>query len=548
MRAAIAFLMSFAACISLTSGAVLRVPSEYPTIQLALSAVLNGDTILVAPGEYIESLVAPPIDFLIRGEARIDSQTTEFSVIDPTDLAGSDTLRCVTLTGGKVNFEDIVFRNRSEMTWGRPGTRPAGIVGDTTVREVTFERCIFDSVQSGISQIDRITVKNCRFIGSLRTAVYTGLWRGRLYADSTWFDGATLGLVTAGRGGYIRDCLFTHRGGTRMFLGQGDSLVIERCHFLGLDTLSIQAIQIRPRCGSKIRDCIFENVRYGGSGILEVIDTCFQQQKGWECAIELTNNRFIDCGSPGGNPSSGGEPIYVHCNNVERGFLCKMDSNRVDQTHDIRGIASGIRLKSSAEIMSTIFGDSLTLNKPQIAIEDMAVHDTIYLRLNSFAQDFPGMDFFVEGNSVVDARQNWWGHESGPFHPQNNPAGQGASVDDSIRFIPWLNSDPDTAHHDTSEFVAPTPQVLLSDKFTLSAYPNPFNAVTTLVIEVARAGEYEVLLYDVTGRVAANVFRGKIENRASVSVDASELASGVYFAQLRRADGVLAVGKVLLIR
>src|SRR5688572_27411682 len=40
--------------------ATLRVPAEFPTIQSALDAARDGDTVLAAPGEYV---IAEPIDF-----------------------------------------------------------------------------------------------------------------------------------------------------------------------------------------------------------------------------------------------------------------------------------------------------------------------------------------------------------------------------------------------------------------------------------------------------------------------------------------------------
>lgn len=47
-------------------------------------------------------------------------------------------------------------------------------------------------------------------------------------------------------------------------------------------------------------------------------------------------------------------------------------------------------------------------------------------------------------NSVVDydARQNWWGHISGPFHPTKNAAGLGFVVTDHILFDPWSFAGP----------------------------------------------------------------------------------------------------------
>ncbi len=41
---------------------------------------------------------------------------------------------------------------------------------------------------------------------------------------------------------------------------------------------------------------------------------------------------------------------------------------------------------------------------------------------------------------ILDARNNWWGHPSGPRHPTLNPTGQGNRVSDNVLFDPWLTS------------------------------------------------------------------------------------------------------------
>jgi parallel beta-helix repeat protein len=38
----------------------------------------------------------------------------------------------------------------------------------------------------------------------------------------------------------------------------------------------------------------------------------------------------------------------------------------------------------------------------------------------------------------LDARNNWWGHPTGPFHPERNPEGLGDRVSDFVLFEPWL--------------------------------------------------------------------------------------------------------------
>ena len=44
--------------------------------------------------------------------------------------------------------------------------------------------------------------------------------------------------------------------------------------------------------------------------------------------------------------------------------------------------------------------------------------------------------------ALVDARGNWWGVSSGPFHATLNPAGGGNAVSDNVLFEPWLQAPP----------------------------------------------------------------------------------------------------------
>ncbi len=44
----------------------------------------------------------------------------------------------------------------------------------------------------------------------------------------------------------------------------------------------------------------------------------------------------------------------------------------------------------------------------------------------------------LSASTATDARWNWWGHNTGPYHPTLNPNGQGSSVSDNVLFHPWL--------------------------------------------------------------------------------------------------------------
>lgn len=57
-----------------------------------------------------------------------------------------------------------------------------------------------------------------------------------------------------------------------------------------------------------------------------------------------------------------------------------------------------------------------------------------------FPNDLPDRPMAIRngGRTLwIDARHNWWGDASGPFHPTRNPGGSGAPVTDLVRFLPW---------------------------------------------------------------------------------------------------------------
>ena len=51
---------------------------------------------------------------------------------------------------------------------------------------------------------------------------------------------------------------------------------------------------------------------------------------------------------------------------------------------------------------------------------------------------------------VVNARYNWWGDQTGPYHPALNPEGLGDNISDDVNFIPWLQEIHDVAVLDVS--------------------------------------------------------------------------------------------------
>jgi len=87
------------------------------------------------------------------------------------------------------------------------------------------------------------------------------------------------------------------------------------------------------------------------------------------------------------------------------------------------------------------------------------------------------------------------------------------------------------------------------DKFNLSQnYPNPFNPVTTIKYSIPNESLVKIKIYDILGReVAALVNEQKTVGNYTVEFNGNDLASGVYFYQIK-ASGFTQTKKMILMR
>jgi len=61
-----------------------------------------------------------------------------------------------------------------------------------------------------------------------------------------------------------------------------------------------------------------------------------------------------------------------------------------------------------------------------------------------------GSGVYTTSGIEIDARKVYWGHESGPYHPDLNPSGQGNEVSDNVVFEPWLRLEKGDLNCDNS--------------------------------------------------------------------------------------------------
>ncbi|MCK4871316.1 MAG: hypothetical protein KAS72_01205 [Phycisphaerales bacterium] len=293
-----ALVVLVAAC---THADIRHVPGDYPTIQEAIDAVIEGDEVVVAPGTYYETIELPAVPCTIRSSdgpsvTIIDAQQAGRVVNGHSETGGRITLCGFTITNG---LADIGGGLRSE---GRP---------------LTIEECIFEhnnaTYQGGGAYIRTVMgdtyLTRCRFDsnwaemggGGLRTlssASFSVVLRECTFTEN----------VTLSSGGAIQtliptvliDCEFLDNG-TFYFGGAVDfdsssthSLTVSNCKFVGNFASYGGAISAYRSGNVELLNCLLiANLAQPGGAI-------FQE----EAALHVANTTFV------GNEAAVGSSVY----------------------------------------------------------------------------------------------------------------------------------------------------------------------------------------------------------------------------------------------
>jgi hypothetical protein len=97
---------------------------------------------------------------------------------------------------------------------------------------------------------------------------------------------------------------------------------------------------------------------------------------------------------------------------------------------------------------------------------------------------------------------------------------------------------------DTNNYYPPLPPTSF---ILFQNYPNPFNAKTVIKYQLPNTTDVNLTIYDITGRnIAVLVNEQKQPGYYEVTFDASNLASGIYFYQLRAGEFISSKKLVLL--
>jgi predicted outer membrane repeat protein len=237
---------------------VLNVPADYPAIQGALNAAVNGDTIFIAAGTYNESdLFIEDANIVITGEVNAEGEPL------------------VTIDGGGDSNILIAI----------------GVVGATGA---TVENIVFTGSTGNALWIyhHNPTIRNCVFTGNVTSTAGGALWSSDTEAiiENCRFvdnDGGNTGSIffskatSPGPGPTIRDCVFEGNTAYSTVVIQHCNPVIEQCTFESNTSPDFFGATVRLlQSAATFSDCVFTgNV---GSGIgaeqadgLQILDCAF---------------------------------------------------------------------------------------------------------------------------------------------------------------------------------------------------------------------------------------------------------------------------------
>ncbi len=488
-------------------GDVMRVPTDFPTIQSALDALSPGDTVLVDIGEYAEALTAPAMRFTLLGNVVVDTGDFTRPVVDAS-LQDSIDRGCLTLPPGSAGMIDRMrFRNRFGMSHR---TDVGGV--NCLANWMGVRHCAFDSLYTGIGLPNDLTsvlqVENCLF--QMDSVAGINAQSAAVEASRCEFVGGWgWARLRGGAHSRITECSF--REATLYLLTTaGEDVIVSNCTFGPSGPHTFVPVELVEGSGT-IRDCVFRDIELGPyAGLVEctpgdtfrILDNLF-------IGISVTSAQ----GRSGFSSQSSNEPATSYTLFERNVFL----SCTTDFPPKSIAIYNAVRMDRN----------HVADNGPPIRTAIQTFFSGSFVgRQNIFVGN--GNALVNSGTAEIDARFNWWGDSTGPYHPQLNPDGLGDQVGNNILFEPWTR---DTLEWLESETDLPE----IPQRFDLSVYPNPFNATATIRIRVPEPEILKVELFDLLGRKVDDVWSGAVAIEKTIRLDTQEFPSGIYFVRTTEA-------------
>lgn len=260
----------------------LNVPAEYPTIQQAIDAAGAGDTVLVAPGTYLETIDMGPGGFTLRS-----SHGAEVTIIDAQQADQSPVVRVSGAPAGTV-LEGFTITGGTGAFW-KPGGHLRG--GGVSVVQGSLDMIdcrITGNTADWGGGVDvrgaAVTVTGTEFIANEATigggGVVVGFSGSSLTLENCLFEDNSAssggGLNVNSGPAQVNDCVFIGNhadsaGGGAIVFNSGE---FTNCHFEN-NTATLSGGGVRISGDASFDDCQFigNQASRGGGGAIAFNDS-----------------------------------------------------------------------------------------------------------------------------------------------------------------------------------------------------------------------------------------------------------------------------------
>jgi|GEM_PF-238451 len=469
---------------------LVHVPVDYSTIQLAINAALDGDTILVAPGRYIENIDFKGKDIVVASNYILENDTSFIgsTIIQSVEYASVVTFRSLETSQALLCGFTIIARAASrdgEGVYVRYASPTLSHLHITTAEDTLLNKpALYGGSGGGIylensnSSINNVILEsNEAMTGGGLYAVCANLKLDRVEVRNNSINGGGIAFLALGAGmafdyssALISNCVITDNVANGMEI-QGFGIYSNHSE---LDLINVTVANNRYSEYTSLTDVGFGGgiYAYNSSHIKVVNGILWQNASDTEIYIAGSN----DSGS-----------VAVAFSDIEGG----LENGVFSESAVVNWLTGNLSHDPLFTDVST--GDyHLLQNSPCI---DAGLQDT--------------MIFYNEGSDTL-------------YIPILSYYG---SAPDMGAFEYAYQTDITINHIDLPEF------------HLAQNYPNPFNPETTIEYEVPRAVFIKLELFNMVGqKIVTLVNEWQEPGRYSIDWDASPYSSGVYFYRLLAND------------
>jgi len=406
----------------------IHVPGDYPTIQEGIDWANAGDTVLVSAGTYYENIIWPGVN----GIALVSDGDYSNTIIDgsgqnsvifmyPLDVTidTSTLIKGFTLTNGGVvnsggglfckyaspNIEGVYISNNDN----------GGIYLEES-NAILSDIFVYSNYGDGIEiKSSNITIDNFEISGNEGYGFESNYSSISLLENGVIKNNVWQGVRDNGNG-YSQITL--------------TNVLIEQ----NLDG----GVYLYSNCLLTMYSCIVKNNDGNGISVLNGSDLFSPD------LICVGNNGY------GIRTGNNGEDVILEggiiADNTSYGikYSSSLSTYSNLQLSNVSIINNGL---SGLVVLGENYVSNIFINNCLIAMNDNTDNNAGILNDRGETYQISGINFINNNFGILNlqseyiiATENWWGHDSGPYHPSQNPTGQGDSVNTFVLVDPWLTS------------------------------------------------------------------------------------------------------------